>query len=43
MLLKDLNKKYDGFSKAVQNNDILDPKTTTMLYMAASMAVGCYP
>lgn len=43
MLLKDLTKKYDEFSKAVQNNDILDPKTTTMLYLASSMAVGCYP
>jgi hypothetical protein len=43
MLLEDLNKKYEDFSAAVQNNNIIDSKTTTMLYLAASMAVGCYP
>ena len=43
MLPEDLNKKYDEFSKTVVNNNILDSKTTTMLYMAAAMAVGCYP
>jgi len=43
MIPKDMNGKYDEFSKAVLNNDILDPKTTTMLFLASSMAVGCYP
>ncbi len=43
MLPNNLTRKYDEFSKAVQNNNILDPKTTTMLYLASSIAVGCYP
>ncbi len=43
MLPDELARKYDEFSKAVQKNDIIDPKTTTMLYLASSMAVGCYP
>ncbi|MCX5882728.1 MAG: hypothetical protein NTU74_13280 [Deltaproteobacteria bacterium] len=43
MLSNELGRKYDEFSKAVQNNDIIDPKTTIMLYLASSMAVGCYP
>jgi hypothetical protein len=40
---EDLNKQYEEFSKTVVNNNILDLKTTTMLYIAAAMAVGCYP
>ena len=43
MLPKDMNGKYEEFAKTVQNNNILDQKTTTMLYLASSMAVGCYP
>jgi hypothetical protein len=43
MLPGELGKRYDEFSQAVQNNGIIDPKTTTMLYLASSMAVGCYP
>ncbi len=43
MLPNELGKKHDEFSKAVLNNGILDPKTTTMLYLASSMAVGCNP
>ena len=43
MLSNELGRKFDEFSKAVQNNDIIDPKTITMLYLASSMAVGCYP
>ncbi len=43
MISNELGRKYDEFSKAVLNNDVIDPKTTTMLYLASSMAVGCYP
>jgi hypothetical protein len=43
MLTDELERKYDEFSMAVQHNDSVDPKTTTMLYLASSMAVGCYP
>jgi hypothetical protein len=43
MLNNELSSRYDEFSKAVQNNGIINPKTTTMLYLASSMAIGCYP
>ena len=39
----DLNKKYEAFSKAVKDNNAFDSKTTVMLYLASSLAVGCYP
>ncbi|MCG8616067.1 MAG: carboxymuconolactone decarboxylase family protein [Desulfobacterales bacterium] len=34
---------YQAFSEAVRQNDILDPKTTRLLYLASAMALGCYP
>jgi hypothetical protein len=43
MHTKDLVKKYDEFLDATQNNGVLDQKTTTMLSLASSMAIGCYP
>jgi hypothetical protein len=33
--------KYDDFSKSVRGNDILDSRTTLLIYLATSMAVGC--
>ncbi|MGA1842073.1 MAG: hypothetical protein ACMUIU_15750 [bacterium] len=41
MLPEEIEKKYDDFSKSVRGNDILDPKATLLIYIAASMAVGC--
>jgi hypothetical protein len=35
--------KYREFYDAARYNDILEPKTTLMLHMAAAMAIGCYP
>jgi hypothetical protein len=35
--------KYRAFYDSARNNDILEPKTTLMLHMAAAMAVDCYP
>jgi len=35
--------KYREFYDSARNNDILEPKTTLMLHMAAAMAIGCYP
>ena len=35
--------KYTEFYDAARFNEILEPKTTLMLHMAAAMAIGCYP
>lgn len=34
---------YTEFYDAARHNDILEPRTTLMLHLAAAMAVGCYP
>jgi hypothetical protein len=34
---------YDTFYDSARHNDILEPKTTLMLHLAAAMALGCYP
>ena len=34
---------YTEFYNSARYNEILEPKTTLMLHMAAAMAVGCYP
>jgi hypothetical protein len=43
MLPKTQQKAYTEFYDAARYNEILEPKTTLMLHMAAAMAVGCYP
>jgi hypothetical protein len=43
MLPKNLNQAFQSFSAGVRENDILEPKTTRLIYLAVSMAVGCYP
>jgi len=34
---------YSAFYDSARYNDILKPKTTLMLHMAAAIAIGCYP
>lgn len=34
---------FESFSSSVRENDVLDSKTTRLIYLAVSMAVGCYP
>ena len=34
---------YADFSDSARNNGILEKKTTILIGLAASMAVGCYP
>ena len=34
---------FDNFYKSARNNEILDPKTTLLVHMAAAMATACYP
>jgi hypothetical protein len=36
-------KAFSDFYKSTRNNEILEPKTTLLVAMAASMAIGCYP
>ena len=36
-------KAYNEFYDSARYNDILDPKATLMIHLAAAMAVGCYP
>jgi hypothetical protein len=43
MLPEQLDQAFQTFSAGVRENDILDPKTTRLIYLAASMAIGCYP
>ena len=43
MLPKKLNKTYSDFYDSARYNEILEPKTTLMIHLAAAMAVGCYP
>ncbi len=34
---------YEAFFASTDTNDILDPKTTLMIQLAASFVIGCYP
>ena len=34
---------FEAFFKTTEENDLLDPKTTVMIQLAASFAIGCYP
>ena len=36
-------KAYREFYNSARGNDVLDPKVTLMLHLAAAMAVGCSP
>ena len=43
MLPAKQKKAYEEFYNSARRNDILDARTTLMIHLAASMAVGCYP
>lgn len=43
MLSKEQQKAYKEFYDSARHNEILDPKTTLMLHLAAAMASGCQP
>ncbi|MGD8383300.1 MAG: hypothetical protein PVJ11_14215 [Syntrophobacterales bacterium] len=43
MLPEEQKKTYTDFYKSARHNEILEPKTTLMLHMAAAMAFACYP
>jgi hypothetical protein len=35
--------RYEAFFASTTENGILDPKTTVMIQLAVSFAIGCYP
>jgi len=43
LLPENLSSAYKAFFDSAQSNDILEPKTTVMISIATSMAIGCYP
>jgi len=43
MLPEKQKNAYTDFYNSARFNEILEPKTTLMLHMAAAMAIGCYP
>ncbi len=43
MLPKKQKKCYSEFYDSARHNEILEPKTTLMIHLAAAMAVACYP
>ena len=43
MLPEKQQKAFGEFYDAVRHNEILDPKTTLLIHLAAAMAVGCSP
>ena len=43
MLPQQQQKAYTDFYDSARHNEVLEPKTTLMVHLAAAMAVGCYP
>jgi len=43
MLPERQKKSYEEFFESTANNGILDQKTTAMIQLATSFALGCYP
>ncbi len=43
MLIENQKKKFTEFYNSARKNEILLPKTTLMIHLAAAMALGCYP
>jgi hypothetical protein len=43
MLPKKQKEAFSEFYDSARYNEILEPRTTLLLHMAAAMAVACYP
>lgn len=43
MLPEPQKKTYQAFYESARHNEILEPKTTLMVHLAAAMAMGCAP
>ena len=43
MLPEKQKRAYEAFYDAARHNEILHPRETLLVHLAAAMAVGCYP
>ena len=43
MLPEKQKSAYEQFYESTAKNELLDPKTTVMIQLAASFVIGCYP
>ena len=43
MLPADQKRAYTAFYNSARHNKILDEKTTSLIHLAAAMALACYP
>jgi hypothetical protein len=43
MVIEKQKNAFEDFYNAARNNEILEPKETLMIHLAAAMALGCYP
>lgn len=43
MLKGEQRRAFNEFYRSARHNEALEPKTTLLLHLAVSMAVGCYP
>jgi hypothetical protein len=43
MLQSKQKRAYGAFYASARHNEILDPKTTLLIHLAAAMSGGCYP
>lgn len=43
MLPEKQKQRYEAFYESTAHNEILDPKTTIMIQLAASFVMDCYP
>ena len=42
-MLSNQKKAFSDFYNSARNNEILGEKTTLLVHLASSMAIGCYP
>ena len=43
MLPEQQTEAWEAFSATARQNEVLDARTTRLLYLAAAMTAGCYP
>lgn len=43
MLSENQRRNFNIFYDSARGNEIMEPKVTLMIHLAAAMAVGCYP
>lgn len=42
-LSEETGEAWDSFYASARHNDVLDPKTTILIHLAAAMSAGCHP